>query len=99
MTKVKLTPHFDEYLREAVESGRYSYVSEVVRDALRLHERREAALAAAVATLKAEVRVGMDDIEAGRLHPVHDLAHFTALTEPDMRATPVLNFPNPPGGT
>ncbi len=82
MTKVILNPHFDEYVREAVESGRYSDVSDVVRDALRLHEQRENVRAAAVAALKAQTQIGIEDIEAGRAHAVRDLEHFKALTEP-----------------
>ena len=82
MTPVKLNPHFDEYVREAVESGRYSDPSEVVNDALRLHEQRDNARAAAIAALKAEAQVGLDDVEAGRVHTVRDLNHFKELTEP-----------------
>ncbi len=82
MTKVKLNPHFDDYVREAVESGRYSDVSEVVQDALRLHEQRENAAAAAIASLKAETEIGLRDLNSGRVHAVRDHQHFKELTEP-----------------
>jgi antitoxin ParD1/3/4 len=82
MAKFDLSPHFEDYVREAVESGRYADADEVIRDALRLHEQREAAQASAAAALRRETAVGLADLEAGRTHPVADLASFASLTEP-----------------
>lgn len=42
---VSLSPHFDDFVKEQVTSGRYHSASEVVRDALRLLEEREARVA------------------------------------------------------
>ena len=84
MTNVKLNPHFDDYVREAVESGRYSDATEVVTDALRLHEQRDAARAVAIAALKAETQKGIADVDAGRVHAVSDIDHFKKLTEPGV---------------
>ncbi len=39
---VNLTPHFDQFIEAGVTSGRFSNASEVVREALRLLEQREA---------------------------------------------------------
>ncbi|MEM6326577.1 MAG: type II toxin-antitoxin system ParD family antitoxin [Bacteroidota bacterium] len=39
---VSLTPELERYARSKVESGRYNSASEVVRDALRLHQERDA---------------------------------------------------------
>jgi antitoxin ParD1/3/4 len=39
-TSIVLGYHFEAYARRKVESGEYSSTSEVVRDALRLHEER-----------------------------------------------------------
>lgn len=39
---VSLTPELERYTRARVESGRYNSASEVVREALRLHQEREA---------------------------------------------------------
>ncbi|GJL56651.1 MAG: addiction module antitoxin [Nitrospirales bacterium] len=38
--------HFDKFIREQVEAGRYNNASEVVREGLRLVEEREAKLQA-----------------------------------------------------
>lgn len=39
-TSISLGDHFTDYTRSKVESGEYSSTSEVVREALRLHEER-----------------------------------------------------------
>ncbi|MFA6218564.1 MAG: type II toxin-antitoxin system ParD family antitoxin [Erythrobacter sp.] len=39
-TSISLGDHFIDYTRRKVESGEYSSTSEVVREALRLHEER-----------------------------------------------------------
>lgn len=40
-TLISLGSHFEEFIREEVQSGRYGSVSEVIRSALRLLEREE----------------------------------------------------------
>jgi len=39
-TSIALGDHFADYARSRVESGEYGSTSEVIRDALRLHEER-----------------------------------------------------------
>ncbi len=39
-TSIALGDHFSDYTRRKVESGEYGSTSEVIRDALRLHEER-----------------------------------------------------------
>lgn len=39
-TSISLGDHFADYARNRVESGEYGSTSEVIRDALRLHEER-----------------------------------------------------------
>jgi len=41
-TSITLGDHFADYARSKVESGEYASTSEVIRDALRLHEERSA---------------------------------------------------------
>ena len=40
-TSVALSPHFETFIRDQVESGRYNNVSEVVRVVLRLFDDTE----------------------------------------------------------
>ena len=43
-TSLSLGPHWEAYIKAQVESGRYASASEVMREALRLQEAREAKL-------------------------------------------------------
>ncbi|MCX0498693.1 type II toxin-antitoxin system ParD family antitoxin [Erwinia billingiae] len=40
-TSVALSPYFEQYIRQQIESGRYNNVSEVIRAGLRALEERE----------------------------------------------------------
>ncbi|MBX3176297.1 MAG: type II toxin-antitoxin system ParD family antitoxin [Candidatus Hydrogenedentes bacterium] len=55
-----------QFIREIVASGRYPDETAVVRAALQLLEREEEAYRENLEELRAEVRKGLDDIEAGR---------------------------------
>ena len=63
---VVLTDHQSELIERLVASGRYQNASEVLREGLRLIERRDAEDEARLKALRAAVQVGVDDIEAGR---------------------------------
>lgn len=54
------------FMRDAVATGRFRDESEVVRAALQLLEQEEEEYRENLETLRAEVQMGMDDIEAGR---------------------------------
>lgn len=43
-TSIILGEHFDELIAQQVQTGRYGTASEVVRDALRMFEERQAAI-------------------------------------------------------
>lgn len=58
-TSVALSPHFEEFVRQQVTSGRFNNVSEVVRAGLRLLEEREAEQVAKLAGLRAAVSDGL----------------------------------------
>lgn len=65
MCNVNLTGHFDRFIEAGLTSGRFSNASEVVREGLRLLERREQEDQAKIEWLRAAAKEGFDDIESG----------------------------------
>lgn len=63
---VVLTNHQASFVEQLVSSGRYQNASEVLREGLRLVEQREAEDASRLEALRSAVKVGIDDIDAGR---------------------------------
>lgn len=63
------------FVDSLVESGRYASREEVLRESLQLMQRREARLA----KFDAEIRKGIDDIEAGRTYDADKV--FDLLTK------------------
>ncbi|AOO83028.1 type II toxin-antitoxin system ParD family antitoxin [Bosea vaviloviae] len=55
-----LGSHYESFIKEMVESGRYSTASEVMRDSLRLMEEREQMRSAKLEALRQLVREGLD---------------------------------------
>jgi antitoxin ParD1/3/4 len=53
-TSIALGDHFEQYARRKVDSGEFSSISEVIRDALRLAEERDTR----IETLRAALREG-----------------------------------------
>ena len=62
---ISLTSHFEAYVADKVESGRYNNASEVILEALRLLEAHDARESAKLAILKAEVQKGIDEADRG----------------------------------
>lgn len=73
---VVLTDHQEDMIDTLVGSGRYQNASEVLREGLRLIERREAEDAAKLVALRKAVAAGEADIAAGRYR---DFESFEAL--------------------
>ena len=67
---VNLTDHQDQFLNQALASGRYQNASEVVRDSLRLLEDRDREYALRLAGLKAALDEGEAAIAAGNYEDV-----------------------------
>ena len=63
---VVLTDHQAMFVEQLVASGRYQNASEVLREGLRMVERRESEDAARLSALQDAAHIGIADIEAGR---------------------------------
>ena len=81
---VVLTDHQASLLEQLLSSGRYQNASEVIREGLRLVERREEEDALRLAVLRSAVQTGVADIEAGRLNtfesPAALRSHLNSLS-------------------
>ena len=67
---VSLTPELEKMIQDKVASGAYQTASEVVREALRLVQERDAARERELAWVEyanEKVKRGLADIEAGRV--------------------------------
>lgn len=64
-TSVALSPHFESFIRDQVETGRYNNVSEVVRAGLRLLEDQERLNDMKLAELRGAIAAGLES-GAGR---------------------------------
>jgi antitoxin ParD1/3/4 len=76
---VSLTPHFEAFIDQLVQSGRYGNASEVVRDAMRLLEARESKLAA----LRAAIEEG---IASGPSEPLEKVETVLQLVRSEREA-------------
>lgn len=82
---VVLTDHQAALVEQLVTSGRYQNASEVLREGLRLVERREAEDAYRLEALRSAVQMGVADMEAGRFQtfdtPASLRARLRAITQ------------------
>lgn len=66
--QILLTEHQARFVEQLVASGRYRDADEVLREGLRLVERREQEDEARLAALRLAIGIGIADIDAGFLH-------------------------------
>lgn len=59
--------HYEAFVRQLVESGRYASASEVMRDGLRLLEEREQLRQIKLAALREAIQEGLESGDAGPL--------------------------------
>jgi antitoxin ParD1/3/4 len=64
---ITVTPELEAFIRERVSSGRFDTVSDVVREGLKLLEVREHEREAALAEIRRDVQLGLDQARAGQL--------------------------------
>lgn len=62
-----LGEHYEKFVRDLVESGRYASASEVLRDGLRLMEEREWVREIKLKELRALIQEGLDSGDFGPL--------------------------------
>ena len=68
IVEVRLTPEQEDFIRHAVEEGRFSTVDHAIGEALVLLERQEQDLA----ELRSDVDAGLSDLEEGRFYDYTD---------------------------
>lgn len=71
-TSIALSPHFEAFIRDQLESGRYNNVSEVVRAGLRLLEDEELRQIAQLQALRADISAGKESGRAQNADAVFD---------------------------
>ena len=85
---VSLTPELEKFVADKLKSGMYGTASEVVREGLRLLAERDQQREQKLQHLKALVKDGLDDIEAGRIRPADEVfAEIRAMSAARRRAT------------
>lgn len=67
---ISLTSHQETYVKQKVATGMYNSVSEVMREALRLLEERDALKEMKLETLRRELQVGLDQLDRGEGTPL-----------------------------
>jgi antitoxin ParD1/3/4 len=65
-SNISLTPELNAFIATRIASGRYQSASEVVREALRLLEEREATRVRTIEDLRREVAIGYAQAKAGQ---------------------------------
>ncbi len=75
--------HFESFVKDMVQSGRYATASEVMRDGLRLMEEREKTRIAKLDALRANVQEGLD---SGPSEPL-DMAEIKATARNQRERT------------
>lgn len=66
---ISLTPTLEHYLKQKVETGMYKSTSEVVREALRLLEAKDAAEHAKLEALRKDISAGLSSLNNSQGQP------------------------------
>lgn len=63
---ISLTPKLENYVKHKVEAGLYNSASEVMREALRLLEERDALKEMKLEALRHDIKAGVSELEEGK---------------------------------
>jgi antitoxin ParD1/3/4 len=88
---INLTDYFDRFVEAEVGSGRYGNASEVVREGLRLMDRRRQEDRAKLKWLRGAVKEGLDQIDRGQgieFRSIHELEKHIDQLEEEAPAAP-----------
>jgi antitoxin ParD1/3/4 len=69
---VSLPPEMERLIQDKVESGLYLTASDVVQEGLRLLFRRDDFDEEEVARIRAEIQIGLDELDHGEVVPMDD---------------------------
>jgi antitoxin ParD1/3/4 len=67
MANVSLGEYYEKYVQDQVMSGRFTSASEVIREALRLHEERQQFRQGQLDALRQDIAAGIRDLDEGRV--------------------------------
>jgi putative addiction module CopG family antidote len=70
-TNISLTPELEQYAKGQVASGLYGSVSEFMRDAVRMHRRRNLENSLYIQALHEELAVASSEIDSGDISPLN----------------------------
>ena len=82
---INLTPHYDGFVADQLESGRFQNASEVVRAALSLMEKQNAEDEAKLEALRKEVMIGVEAYERGEYTEINSKEELDQIFA-EMRA-------------
>ncbi|KAF0109433.1 MAG: hypothetical protein FD163_1010 [Hyphomonadaceae bacterium] len=80
-TNISLTPELEKYAKSKVEEGLYNSVSELMREALRMHRRAEAEH---LQYMRAELAIAEAQIARGEIEPF-DIEDIIAEAKAEYR--------------
>ncbi len=69
---ISLTPEQDSFVEKMVRSGEYQNASEAIRDGLRVLQQRRREDALKLKVLRAQLKVGLDELERGDFVEIDD---------------------------
>ena len=88
---VNLTDHLDTFIEDNVGSGRFSNASEVVREALRLLEQREAEERAKLAWLRTTTQESIASMDRGEGTTFQSLMEFETFLDQTLEELTALH--------